>query len=200
MMRKVFRQNQNSNKGFTLVELIVVLVLMMILLSLTIFGGLAWQDWTRFKHENSVAEDIFFAAQNQLTELDAGGSVQRVVIQPLRGTNPTQYNGYNPQYVLAYSLDSYVYDDAFNTMYKTDGTKYVWTEIWKDAGNAAVITGSNVDPIQSYAGRTILKLTANKGDYTKYLDQKAGNGNKIQIVFDDRGRKLSEQHSPNGRL
>ena len=69
MTRRTEQGARANNSGFTLVELIVVLVLMMILLSLVIFGGLSWQDWSRFKHENTVAEDLFYAAQNQLTAL-----------------------------------------------------------------------------------------------------------------------------------
>ena len=166
----------NNNSGFTLVELIVVLVLMVILLSLTIFGGLAWQDWTRFKHENAVAEDIFFAAQNQLAELEAGGSVERIIMHPLKsGGSYDSCNGYNPNYVLAYSYNDkgtvYGNYDALADMKKSDGSAYDWDDIWEKAGNAAVVTGSNVD--NSYAGRTIIKLIAKAGDYDKYLEQKA---------------------------
>ena len=68
------RQSQlNTQKGFTLVELIVVLVIMVILLSLGIGGILAWQDWSKFKKENTAAETIFYALQNQFTEYDASG-------------------------------------------------------------------------------------------------------------------------------
>ena len=65
--------NNVQNRGFTLVELIVILVLLMILITLGIGGIFAWQDWTRFKQENTGAESIFYAAQNQLNELNANG-------------------------------------------------------------------------------------------------------------------------------
>ncbi|MBR4580866.1 MAG: prepilin-type N-terminal cleavage/methylation domain-containing protein, partial [Lachnospiraceae bacterium] len=112
-MKRIVKRIEQNDKGFTLVELVVVLVIMVILLSLTIFGGLAWQDWTKFKHENAVAEDIFFVAQNQLTELDNSGALEREVVRPLLanssddtgnqgGTNLTP-NGFEKRYVLAYA-------------------------------------------------------------------------------------------------
>ena len=176
MTGKTNQRKLNNNAGFTLVELIVVLVLMVIILSLTIFGGLAWQDWTRFKHENAVAEDIFFAAQNQLAELEAGGSMERVVMLPLKsGGVSNTCNGYNANYVLAYSYNDKGTDYGnyapLEEMTKSDGSAYAWDDIWEKAGSAAVVTGSNVD--NSYAGRTIIKLIAKSGDYSKYLEQKA---------------------------
>ena len=66
---------QKNNAGFTLVELIVVLLLMSILLGATLFAGLGWQDWSQFRHEEACAENIFYAAQNQLTELDSSGAL-----------------------------------------------------------------------------------------------------------------------------
>ena len=73
MDRRVIGKKNNHNYGFTLVEMIVVLVLFMILITLSIGGLFAWQDWSRFKQENTSAELIFYAAQNQLNELSLNG-------------------------------------------------------------------------------------------------------------------------------
>ena len=74
-----YKRKKSNNSGFTLVELIVVLVLMTIMLSVTLFGALGWIDWSRFQQENSNAEVIFYAAQNQLTSMDASGSIKRML-------------------------------------------------------------------------------------------------------------------------
>lgn len=63
MTLKRKRKNLISNKGFTLVELVVVLLLLAILLSVTTFGLLGWIDWATFRSEEATAEDIFYAAQ-----------------------------------------------------------------------------------------------------------------------------------------
>ena len=74
----------NTQKGFTLVELIVVLVLMMIFITLGVAGILTWQDWSRFKKENTAAETIFYSLQNQFTELDATDAFDSKVKKPVK--------------------------------------------------------------------------------------------------------------------
>ena len=47
-----FIYKKKNNKGFTLVEMIVTIVVMTIMVSLSVFGLLKWQDWSNFKREN----------------------------------------------------------------------------------------------------------------------------------------------------
>ena len=96
-MRKRIIPQLNNNSGFTLVELIVVLVLMAIVLGVTVSAGLGWQDWAKFNHEDTMAEEIFFAAQNQLSELDASGALENKNNAPLLKTGE---NGYDSNIVL----------------------------------------------------------------------------------------------------
>ncbi len=49
ILKNRIRLSGRHNAGFTLVELVIVLALMVILLSITITGGLAWQEWSRFQ-------------------------------------------------------------------------------------------------------------------------------------------------------
>lgn len=62
--------------GFTTVELIVVIVLLMILASGLVFGIMKWVEWTNFKQQNEYARTIFVAAQNQLTEYSGSGQLE----------------------------------------------------------------------------------------------------------------------------
>ena len=76
-------RRQLNNAGFTLVEMIVVLVIMVILLSLSVGGIMAWQDWSKMKQLNANAESIFVAAQTQLSDYSASGSLEREVKEAL---------------------------------------------------------------------------------------------------------------------
>ncbi len=163
------RRKINNNNGFTLVELIVVLALMAILLSITIFSGLAWQDYARFNHEEAVAEDIFFAAQNQLTEFDASGAMEGRVQSPLWKSGTKDYVSGDNGYVLATAnntdlLHSIIYKNGNSD---SDVVKYNWDNIWKE-----YLKGSNNDASNQKA--TIVRLVAEKGDYDKYLIERAG--------------------------
>ena len=64
-----------ENKGFTLVEMIVTMVVLSILLTVSVTGLLSWQDWSDFNRVNEYAETMFLAAQNQLSEYSANGSL-----------------------------------------------------------------------------------------------------------------------------
>ncbi|MCR5214206.1 MAG: prepilin-type N-terminal cleavage/methylation domain-containing protein [Eubacterium sp.] len=148
-----------ANKGFTLVELIVVLVLMTMILGIGFFGILGWQDWSRFKHEESSAEEIFFAAQNQLVELEGSGALDRKIINSLIEASNSSSSidadtGYATNYILSESLLN-------NIVYETNGsttTTYSWDDIWK----------LNENPDKERG--TLLRLRAKTGDYDKYLD------------------------------
>lgn len=180
-----------KNQGFTLVELVVVLVLMAILLSLTIFGGLAWQDYSRFKHENSVAEDLFFAAQNQLTELEAGGTLEQLVIRPLKeGASSTNGNGYNTDSVkvLAYSDDEgNITQSQLISIYDENNSAYEWNSIWKNMQTVAgAMNSGNAESGKDVGqeARTIVSIQAEPGDYSKYLSNPLSVNAGTRILFE----------------
>ena len=149
---------ESHNAGFTLVELVVVLALMAILLGVMIFGGLGWQDWMQFRHENSVAEELFFAAQNQLVELDSSGAMERTVQRPI------QTNGiYDSEYVLA-SHSGKAGDNAnegdLTSIILPNGSeedKCSWNGLWADSAESGSAIGLNVNKKDA---RTIIKLKA----------------------------------------
>ena len=168
-MRKGVKLKLNINKGFTLVELLVVLVLMTILFSIAIFGALGWIDWARFKHEESAAEDIFYAVQNQLTELDSSGAFDRVMQEYLWDSNATTKayyeseadenyvkGNYGSNYILAQGKETVqIGGDLFNSstgIQNSDGTYYEWDKLWKDKN-------------LKNQKRTIIKLVVDAGRY-----------------------------------
>ncbi|MCR5626872.1 MAG: prepilin-type N-terminal cleavage/methylation domain-containing protein, partial [Lachnospiraceae bacterium] len=67
------RRRIYSSAGFTLVELIVVLVISAILLGLGAWGLLAWHDHSEYIKNEETARTLFLAAQSALSESDSLG-------------------------------------------------------------------------------------------------------------------------------
>lgn len=65
-----------ENKGFTLTEIIVTLVVMIIVAGVSAAAIINWQQHTKFRRQNENAKSIFTAASNQLTSLNAGNSLE----------------------------------------------------------------------------------------------------------------------------
>lgn len=68
--------SRQSDGGFTLVELIVVLALMTILITFSAFGVVAWQKNMRYSEANAYAYEIFMAAQDSLTRMSSSGELK----------------------------------------------------------------------------------------------------------------------------
>ena len=156
------------NNGFTLVELIVVLMLLSILLSISIFGVFAWQDSSRFKVENANAEMIFYAAQNQLNEFAASGAIKTKVQQPLKGENG-KYN-----YVLASANSSPEELATLSSIIGEDGRPLQWSEIWAQSNNSSRDQG------------VICSVSIEPGDYAAYIADPKG----FAAVDENKGKKV----------
>ena len=63
------RDLRQSNKGFTLVELCVVLVLFAILASVSTLSLLSWQENSTYQSQEDNAELVYMAARNKIAQL-----------------------------------------------------------------------------------------------------------------------------------
>ena len=75
MESKKLRQ---SNKGFTLVEILVTLVLFSVLISVTTFGIISWQEYSINSEQNENAELVYMAVKNKLAILKSNNSIDEV--------------------------------------------------------------------------------------------------------------------------
>ncbi len=79
-MKYSFRSAEKKNRsGFTIVELIVVIVVLLIMSAGIAIGISAWIHWTQFKEQNDYARTLYGIAQNQLTEYSAHGQLEKKV-------------------------------------------------------------------------------------------------------------------------
>lgn len=79
MWQRYNRIKKDKTSGFTLVELIVVLVVLGILCTLAVMGIMGWQDYADFKKNNEFAQNIFSAAQIQLTQYGERGQLTELI-------------------------------------------------------------------------------------------------------------------------
>ena len=162
-----------TNKGFTLVELIVVLVIMAIMLGLAAMGIFGWQDWSKMKQEQANAETIFLAAQNQLNEYAASGSLEKEV-QSMISTSGDTYTV--TEIVETAKTGNEEMEVLLGRIKSPEGTNYDWDELWSTSYGARVTDKSK------YQGR-IVSLRSRPEDYEKYLNQDPSLGDEQKLLF-----------------
>lgn len=140
-MRSTQERRCRSNRGFTLVEMIVTMMLLSILLTISVMGLLAWQDWSDFNQANEYAETMFLSAQNQLSEYNANGTLEDFAKQTKK---------YSPAKV---KLDSIYYEE---------GKAYTEDSVWvtKDKGTLVSVCANKGDYSLYAAGKTTKSPTA----------------------------------------
>ena len=162
-MRKTGRRKIN-NAGFTLVEMIVVLVLITILLGVASIGIIAFQDQARRMKLDDTAENIFTAAQARMTRMYTSGDLKhwRKLLQGDNGKYPDELKV--PVINLA-ADSSFVPDSRYITkslmpsetedgrVMNTQGMLQDSASIWGDYSEDNVL----------------ISLNAKAGDYDKYL-------------------------------
>ena len=191
MNRKHILQ-KNKNKGFTLVELIVVLVLLLILIGISIAGLLSWQDYSRFKKENSGAEMIYYAVQNQFTEWESAGTYDDKVLSVLNGMP-----GLN-SYILGTPSNHGIFNGS--TVLYEKNNYYSW-----EPGDSGTVIWAHTPPELSgatekakYQG-SILYLSVDKGDYDKYKSGNITDPDK-KLLFEIITTYISDKSILNGAI
>lgn len=140
-MRSTQERRCRSNRGFTLVEMIVTMMLLSILLTISVMGLMAWQDWSDFNQANEYAETMFLSAQNQLSEYNANGTLEDFAKQT-ESLNPERVN-----------LDSIYYEE---------GKAYTEDSVWvtKDKGTLVSVRANKGDYSLYVAGKATTSPTA----------------------------------------
>jgi len=97
-----------QRSGFTIVEIVVVLVILGILCVLTVPNALGWLDYTELKRQNGYAKTIYSAAQTRLTQYEVRG--QLTALANLIDDDNEQPDGYG-YYLMAQKGDYAQYQD-----------------------------------------------------------------------------------------
>ncbi|MCD2492420.1 discoidin domain-containing protein [Lacrimispora sp. NSJ-141] len=152
------KAGRNSRGGYTLVELIVVIVILLILAGATVFGITRWLSFTDFKRQNEYAQTIFVAAQNQLTEYSENGRLSEL------------------QAAVSDEAGEYEHVLDVTKLKGMDGEPYKLSEVWPESDKDTTRPNAS-----RYQGE-ICSLIGTKEDYQNYL---AGNAGKEMTALYD---------------
>ena len=114
MREKSFTSKQNKNSGFTLVEMIVVLVILGILASAAVYGISGYIDMTRFNNNEQNALSVFQSAQAAVNHKEEAGTSEDFALEIISIGTMDEYNSSNPG-----ALDN-VYNNSYFAVFPTD--------------------------------------------------------------------------------
>ncbi|MBR5180540.1 MAG: type II secretion system protein [Lachnospiraceae bacterium] len=67
---------KQSNKGFTLVEICVVMVIFSILASITTMSLISWQEYSTYTEQEEKASLVYMAARNKIAQLKSNNALE----------------------------------------------------------------------------------------------------------------------------
>lgn len=150
-IKRKSRDKEGMNQGgYTLVELIVVICIVLILAGGAVFGVMTWIRWSQFKEQNEYAKTLFSAAQNHLTEYSENG--QLGVLQEV-----------------LYENEEYRNQVKVNELKNDEGDKYSLDTLWPSS------IGKSEK--EKYRGE-ICYLKGNAQTYKQYQEYKSGKGSR----------------------
>jgi len=114
---------RQSNKGFTLVEICVVLLLISILAAITTLSLISWQEYSTNKKQEDNAEIIYMAFKNKISQLKSDNTLYELKNWGSKGTSNVAGVTYPNKY---HTLDNTSTSDTIYYMIceKTDYEKY----------------------------------------------------------------------------
>ena len=198
MLKK--RSISNNHNGFTLVELIVVLVIMGILLSISAASLIAFQDTSRQLKKDEAAQTIFFAAQNKLTEMEGNGQIEELRESLKYEDGNYSINDYVPVFS---TISGNVFNPWFSnyitrTCLTTNDDK---TEEGRSrlAGTQAMLMTDH-DIWGTYDQNILISLRAKAGDYKLYTDDPMLVELQTRILFELIEDTVADQEILNGAI
>ncbi len=192
------RSGQLNHQGFTLIELVVVLVLMGILLSISAAGLIAFQDQAGKLQKNESAQTIFMAAQSKLTQMEGNGQIEE-----LKDRLKDEDGNYSiSDYVPVFSP----INDEFNRYFSNYITKTVMhsTSLSEEgksrlAGSQAMLM-TDLDIWGTYDDNVLLSLRAKAGDYDLYVQDPSSLPVQTQILFELIEETVADKEILNGAI
>jgi prepilin-type N-terminal cleavage/methylation domain-containing protein len=137
----------HKKNGFTLIEMVVTLAVLSILLSVSVFSLVSWQENMRFTQQNEYAQTLFVAAQNQLTEYSRNGRLDEFAASLLEDSESGTYYR---------ELD-------VTTLTDSDGNAYDLSQVWPESAKDGISNPSAYRTAICYA-------SCMEGDYAAYQE------------------------------
>lgn len=193
---------KSNKKGFTLVELVVVLMILAILLGAATFGLYSYTRYAKFKNYNEDAQTIYVAAQEALTHYKASGQLTdyaaQVKTSALKTSDAKNYNKINPMidneyngrlYTIFYSPD-YIknekgYNEQSHDLFEQLMERYLSNHNVMD-GNIAI----EFDPSDGVVYSVSYSLQA---DYLYYGEDKTDDKSETTVDITNRNLKVRKQ-------
>lgn len=177
-----------QRKGFTLVEMAVVLAILGILCTLTVPGVLGWVDYAELKRQNGYAKTIYSAAQTRLTQYEERG--QLTVLADLIDDDNIQPAGYG-YYLMAQKGDYAQYQtmkdlsgsDVDSLSDEDKNIKALFDLIDSGVADKTLLDAAiciELDPTYKVA-KVYAVFYSDRGDHTKFVYGPVGGLGEVSI-------------------
>ncbi|MBO4610388.1 MAG: type II secretion system protein [Lachnospiraceae bacterium] len=112
------RKGKKNNSGFTLVEMVVVLVILGILASAAVYGIISYINMTRYNNNQENAETIYQSAQASLNHMSENGTLEGWAKSLTEGLGtPDGYDSDNPA---GFETSDNIYNKAYFDFFGSD--------------------------------------------------------------------------------